>query len=341
MTRRSNRNPDDNTTRANVAAIVVNHNGGELLARCLSALAEQDLAPKKIIVVDNASTDGSVDRLPARYAGTELIRLRQNPGFAAANNIAVAEAEDCDWIALINPDAFVEPDWLRKLLASAQKHPEYAFFASRMLNERDPSRLDGAGDVYHVSGAHWRRGHAGREQGRCVAIEEVFSPCAAAALYRRDALVEAGGFDESFFCYAEDIDLGFRMRLRGYKCLYVPDAVVRHVGSATTGPGSDFTVYHGHRNLVWAYVKNMPGMLFWLYLPQHLLLNLISVIWFMARGRAKVILKAKWDAVSGLPRVLRERRRVRKSRRIGAREIRRAMEKSWFAPYKQYFRRRA
>jgi GT2 family glycosyltransferase len=162
---------------------------------------------------------------------------------------------------------------------------------------------------------------------------EVFSACAAAALYRRDALLEIGGFDERYFCYVEDVDAGFRLRLRGYRCLYVPDAVAHHVGSATTGKGSDFSTYHGHRNLVWTFFKDMPGPLLALYLPQHLILNVLSVVWFSMRGQARTILRAKWDALRGLPAVLRDRRRVQRLRRIGARDLRSAMARGWRAPY--------
>lgn len=321
-----------------VAAVVVNHNSGKLLEECLAALANQSFRPKKIIVVDNASTDGSADNIEIRYANTKLIRLNRNVGFAEGNNIAVAETVDCDWLALVNPDAFVESSWLQSLLDRVASYPEYAFFGSRMLSGQDRARFDGVGDVYHVSGAHWRRGHGIVEKGRYLESKEIFASCAAAALYRREAFVEVGGFDASFFCYAEDVDLGFRLRLRGYKCLYVSDAVVYHVGSAITGRRSDFTVYHGHRNLVWTYFKNMPGPLFWLYLPQHLLLNLVSIVWFALRGQARVILRAKRDAILGLPRVLRERRRVQKSRRVGAWEIRRVMAKGWLTPYLRYLR---
>ena len=144
---------------------------------------------------------------------------------------------------------------------------------------------------------------------------EVFAPCAAAALYRRAAFEEIGGFDERFFCYFEDVDLGFRLRLRGYRCLYVPDAIVRHVSSALSGYRSDFAVYHGERNAVWTFVKNMPGPLFWLYLPQHLALNVAALFYYPWRGQGRVVWRAKRDAILGLPAALRERRAVQQRRR--------------------------
>ena len=134
-------------------------------------------------------------------------------------------------------------------------------------------------------------------------------------MYRRNVLSSLGGFDEDYFCYVEDVDLGFRLRLSGFKAYYVPEAVVRHAGSATSGGRhSDFAVYHGHRNLVWTYVKNMPGFLFWLLLPLHLLLNFVTIGLFAARGQLRVILRSKRDALKGLPKVWRKRKKLQAQR---------------------------
>ena len=160
---------------------------------------------------------------------------------------------------------------------------------------------------------------------------EIFAPCAAAALYRRSTFLEVGGFDQDYFCYFEDIDLGFRLRLLGYHCRYVPDAVVLHVGSAVTGRRSSFSLYHGHRNLVWTYCKNMPALLFWIYLPQHLLLNLGTVAWFALRGQGIILLRAKWDALRGLPRCWRQRRVIQASRRISSWSLRQMMSHGLWA----------
>ena len=312
------------TAGAAVAVIVVNWNSGPLLERCLSALRAQTLAPRRLIVVDNGSTDGS-ERAAREHPEVELLAMGANLGFAAGNNRGIAAAADCTWLALLNPDAFPDPGWLEALVGAADRDPRFAFLASRQLLADDPSRLDGAGDVYTVAGLAWRRHHRRPAAAHGHASEEVFAPCAAAALYRRDAVVEAGGFDESFFCYFEDVDLAFRLRLLGHRCLYVPEAVVHHVGSALSGRGSAFSVYHGHRNLVWTYWKNMPGALLALYWPLHLALNLASVPWFVPRGHGGTLLRAKWDALRGLPRVLRERRGVQARRRATARELRRVM----------------
>ena len=304
-----------------VAVIIVNWNAGALLARCLDHLSRQTLPPRRVYVVDNASSDGSCDRLAVEFPHVELIRAERNLGFAAANNLAAKRAEGCDWIALLNPDAFPAPGWLEALMRAAARRPEFSFFGSRMLMADEPTRLDGVGDAYHVSGLVWREGHGAPAPGNYVEEREIFSPCAAAALYRREAFLGAGGFDEDYFCYVEDVDLGFRLRLFGHRCLYVPDSVVAHKGSALTGRRSDFSIYHGHRNLVWTFVKNFPGPWLWVYLPLHLVLNLATPFAFV-RGGFMAALKAKFDALRGLPQAWRKRREIQRRARAGYREIR-------------------
>lgn len=306
-------------TLPKVAVIIVNHNGEQYLERCLAALTRQSVPIWRCIVVDNASTRPAFSDGPP--PGIEFICLEQNLGFAAANNLAVRHAEGAEWIALLNPDAFPDSQWLEKLLDAAQRFPAYASFASRMLSADNPEILDGAGDNYHASGRVRRRGHGLPATGRFLDYEEVFSPCAAAALYRTAAFQEVGGFDEDLFCYLEDVDLGFRLRLLGYRCLYVPEAVVHHIGSAITGRRSDFSVYHGHRNLVWVFVKNMPNPLFWRYLPGHILVNILGILFYLARGQFSTIVRAKYHALKHLPRIVAQRRRIQHGRRVSIPEL--------------------
>jgi GT2 family glycosyltransferase len=309
-----------------IAVVVVALDAGHFLDEVAASLSRLTLKPRRVIVVDNGSSDGAVDAMAGRHPEVEVMRPGRNLGFAAANNLGVSAAPDCEWVALLNPDAFPEPDWLRCLAEAAREHPGCSVIGSRLVRARAPDQLDGTGDMYHVSGLAWRRDHR-RPVADGAAAGEVFSVCAAAAMYRRDAFVSVGGFDESYFCYFEDTDLAFRLRLAGHGCWYEPRSVAQHVGSATSGAESDFTIYHSHRNLVWTYVKNMPGTLVWLYLPQHLLLNLISVAWFSLRGQRRAILGAKRDALRGLPHVVRERRSVQAGRRVDGREVRRLMSR--------------
>lgn len=310
-----------------VAVIIVNWNSWALLARCLRALAAQTYQDFSVTVIDNASSEVMPPQLLAHYPHVRLVRNSRNTGFAAANNLAVQQhSGDSEWIALLNPDAFAQPDWLAQLMRATKAHPDGAVFASRQLNAADPSRLDGDGDVYHASGRAWRAGHGRAVPVHSPAVRAVFAPCAAAGLYRRSAFCEVGGFDEDFFCYFEDVDLGFRLQLAGYPCLLITGAVVHHLGSSTTGgQHSDFAAYHGHRNLVWTYFKNMPGLLFWLFLPLHLALNLATVLHYVRRPG--VILRAKRDALLGLPGMLRKRRTIQDRRRASIATLWRVLDK--------------
>jgi GT2 family glycosyltransferase len=328
---------DNDTVR--VAVLIVNWNAGAYLGATLAALAKQRRPADRIVVVDNASTDGSRE-LVARSPGIELIALNDNVGFAAGNNIAAAAVADCDWLAFLNPDAFPEPEWLERLMRAVEERPGITMFASDLRLASDPSRLDGAGDAYHVSGLPWRIAHGERAPTDQAEPHEVFSPCAAAALVRRDAFNAVHGFDPSFFCYLEDVDLAFRLRLLGHRCLYVPGAVVCHVGSGTTGVRSAFATYHGHRNLVWAWVKNMPGWRVWLYAPQHVLLTLVSLGRFAAIHHGRTIVRAKVDALAGLGRALSERRKVQRTRTATGREVMAAMSRGWLTPYQTHRNRR-
>ncbi len=306
--------------------MIVNWNSGPLLKKCLHSLALQTLKPDTVLVVDNESSDGSANCV-SDFSGCRLLIPGSNLGFAAGNNFALRECAT-DFVALLNPDAFPYPDWLAAMVAAAESNPDYACFGSRQLNANRPKLIDGVGDAYHISGLVWRAGHGRLQKPEDLQTREIFSPCAAAALYRRSVLDTAGGFDEDYFCYLEDVDLGFRLRLAGHRALYVPDAVVLHVGSATSGgQQSDFSVYHGHRNLVWTFVKNMPDLLFWLLLPLHVMLNLVSVAWFAFCGQGRVIVRAKRDAVFGLPKMWRKRQEIQSKRVVSIREVWRLLNK--------------
>lgn len=310
-----------------VAVVIVSWNSRDHLPRALEALAGQTHPPARTIVVDNASSDGSAELVRERFPDVEAIDSGSNLGFAAANNVGVAAARDCELIALLNPDAFPEPDWLAALVRAAEEHPGHGFFGSRLMRDHDPEEIDGSGDLYHVSGLVLRRHHGLRLGSTPAALEpdETFSVCAGAALYRRAAFDEVGGFDASFGSYVEDADLAFRLRLAGHRGLYVPDSVVRHVGSVSAGVEGEYLVYHSARNLIWTWAKNMPWPLVLLYLPQHLALNVATAAWFALRGRARAQLRGQRDALRGLPAVLRRRRRIQSARRAPARELRALM----------------
>jgi N-acetylglucosaminyl-diphospho-decaprenol L-rhamnosyltransferase len=306
-----------------VAVIIVNYNSGALLQICLDGLASQTFRCFDVIVVDNGSTDGSVDSLERVAANVRIIQAGENLGFARANNLAAGET-NAEWLALLNPDALPAPDWLERLLEATARHPAAASFGSTQIDGSDHSVLDGAGDAYHVIGANWRS-LLGRSVNKLPPEGETFAACAAAALYRRAEFIAQGGFDERFFCYIEDVDLGFRLRLAGYRCVQVPSAVVLHKGSAITGRGSAFVEYHTTRNAIWTYVKNMPLLLLLLGLPFHLLFRMAFLARAVGRGTHRECLRGLRDAIAGLGPIVTSRRGLQASRTASIGDIARAL----------------
>ncbi len=312
-----------------ITVLIVTWNSAQTLPRCLACLQEQTCRDFDVMVVDNGSTDGGTTGLAQAHPGLPLTlhSLAHNQGFAAANNLGAGLAGG-EWLALLNADAFPEPGWLASLVDAARRDPDCPWFASRLLRADTPGVLDGEGDAVHPSGLAWRRNH-GRQAGAPGGVQEVFSACAAACFIRRQAFLDAGGFDEAYFAYHEDVDLGFRLRLRGGRCLLVSEAAVRHVGSASSGAGSDLPLYHGHRNLVWTFFKDMPTALLVLYLPAHLAMTLAYLCYFPLIGKGGTFLRAKRDALRRLPEVLRQRRLIQGGRRVPVRQVQRALSRTW------------
>ena len=324
---------------AQASIVIATWNSAAHLSRCLESLRIQTYKNFEIIIVDNGSSDGSVDKIKDNHPELNICikKLGSNTGFATANNIG-ARFSRGKWIALLNADAFPEPGWLENLLKATEQHP-HAFFASRQIQANAPNLLDGEGDAYHISGLAWRRNY-GLPLQKKDEIEEIFSPCAAAALYPRQAFLDVGGFDEDYFAYHEDVDLGFRLRLQGFRCYYVPQAIVYHVGSASTSKKSDFSIYYGHRNLEWTYYKNMPSILFWLFFPVHLLMNIFFIAYLTSGGHGKVIWRAKIDALKGFKKMQRKRKEIQVNRIVSTKDIYQTLDRGFFAPLRVSIQRR-
>ncbi|MEM9669263.1 MAG: glycosyltransferase family 2 protein [Pseudomonadota bacterium] len=281
-----------------LTVIIVNYNGGQFLQRALDSLANQTDQDFTLILVDNASTDGSLDNLKTDHLPEfQLISCKENLGFAAANNLA-ARSATTEWIALLNPDAEAFEDWVAAFRSATTAHPSVSMFAGATLSMETPERIDGAGDAYFGFGLPWRGGF-GHSASDMPDAGTCFSPCGAAALYRRDVFLKEGGFDERFFCYCEDVDLAFRLRLRGETCIFWPDAKALHFGGGTSGKASDFAVYHGARNRIWTYFWNMPPLALIGLLPFHLLLNFSLVLRGAIKGELKPTLRGLRDGIWG------------------------------------------
>lgn len=324
-----------------ISVIIVTWNSAPYLARCLEALTIQGNPGFEVILVDNASTDATVRIADGYSSRLNLHRciLPYNLGFAYAANYGARQATGT-WLAMLNPDSFPAPDWLQVISDAASRHPQASGFASRLMQDGSVGRLDGAGDRYHASGLSWRHGY-GCPASHAMIETEVFSVCAAAALFRREEFLRIGGFDEDYFCYHEDVDLCFRLRLQGGRFYYIPRAAVTHLGSAAKGRKSSFVIYHGHRNLVWTYFKNMPSPLIQIYLPLHLMMSLFMLFYYTLRGKPRAIWQAKIDAYSGLYKTLRKRVLIQRERRVLPEDIRRQLSHFWQASFWQSAWRRS
>lgn len=321
--------PDQGRLAPLVTVVVVNYNGGAYLRGCLKSLAEQSLRDFEVILVDNASSDGSLETLVERPARLTILKQEENLGFAGGNNIG-ARAGAGEWLALLNPDAEAEVDWLAQLMQAVAERPDHRLVASLQIAMSNPSKLDGAGDCYLAYGYAWRGGF-GHAASRAPKAGACFAPCGAAALYPRQAFLDAGGFDGDYFCYHEDVDIGFRLRLLGERCQFAPSARVRHAGSAITGRASRFSVFHGVRNGVWTYVKNMPGGLLMLTSPVWL----IGAAALLIRGGLRGVFLPTWEgflaAFRHIGPALAKRRELRKRRVASPAEIAAALTWNPFA----------
>jgi GT2 family glycosyltransferase len=322
------------TRQALVCVIVVNYNSGQFLKNCVDALKRQTFTDFETIIVDNGSADKSLDWIGETPDNLRIHRMGENAGFARANNVAATMTE-ADWIATLNADAFPDAHWLEKLMKAAGRHPEVVMFGSTLVNAERVDILDGTGDVFHILGIPWR-GNLGASISNIPPEGETFAPCAAAALFQRDWFIKAGGFDERFFCYMEDTDLAYRLRLMGHRCVQTPDSVALHMGSALSGGRyGDFSQFHGVRNRIWLYVKNTPLPLLIVTLPFFILVNMALLLRAAMRGYGKPVIRGIWASIIGIGPILKSRGEVQRSATAGFISI--AMAMTW-SPIKLFTR---
>lgn len=314
-----------------VSIVVVNWNRRQLLAECLQSLSNQTLPPLEVILVDNGSHDGSAEMAEAEFAKAyplRIIRNRENRGFCAANNQGIAIASG-SLIALLNNDAVAGPEWLAQL-SRAFDDPAIGMAASKILVYEDPSRIDKVGHLIYPDGQNRGRGSGQIDSGQFDRIEEVLWPDGCAAMYRRAMLDEIGGFDEDFFAYADDAELGLRARIAGWKCLYMPGAVVRHRRGSTLGLLSSRRLELIERNRILFAAKLFPWSLLCLN-GVYWLARIAAGLWAAATGRGEVarfpgmkgklrlataLAKGQLSAVPLLPAMLKKRRSIRRLRKL-------------------------
>lgn len=295
---------------------IPNYNGKGLLESMLPSLEAQTFTSFVTVVIDDGSSDDSVAYLHERWPRVEVVELSRNSGVTAAMNVAL-HAGQSELIGLFNNDTELDADCLAELVAELDRHPQAGSATPKMLDFVDRAVLDGAGDMLSWRGGGRRRGHGERDVGQYERPVEVFGACGGAAVYRRSAVDAVGDFDEAYFAYYEDIDWAFRAQLAGYRCRYVPSAVLYHRGSATLGRGiSDFNGYHLWRNPIWLIAKCYPTRALLRHAPSLLRGQAGNLYAAIRSHRSRVWGRAIRDALRGLPNALRKRRAVQAARVI-------------------------
>jgi GT2 family glycosyltransferase len=317
-----------------ISVVVANWDRRDLLRACLASLQLQTRQELEIIVVDNGSRDGSPDMVAAEFPHARLIRNPDNRGYCAANNQGIAAARG-RFVALLNNDAEADPQWLEELLGAFDHGDDVGMAASKILVWESRGTIDKAGHLIYPDGQNRGRGTGEADWGQFDRLEETAWPDGCAAMYRKDMLEAIGGFDEDFFAYADDAELGLRARIAGFRCLYVPTAIAYHHHGSTLGRFSPQRMILIERNRLWLAAKLFPWRLLILN-PLYFLLRVGAGAFGLMVNRGETarftgaagffvlvrcVFAANLAAWRGLPRMLGKRREVARLRRLSASEI--------------------
>jgi GT2 family glycosyltransferase len=291
-----------------VVVVILNWNGKQYLEPCLHSVFSQKYQDLAVILVDNGSSDGSLDLVRTCFPQVRIIENKENRGFAAANNQAI-RASASEFIATLNNDTEVEPGWLEALVQAMDTDSRIGMCASKMMLADRRDVVESAGIAVDKAGISWGIREESTSHLDEVKSQFVFGPCAGAALYRRSMLDDIGLFDEDFFAYLEDVDLAWRAQWADWKCVYVPEAVVYHVHSATGKEGSPFKNRLLGRNKIWMLCKNYPFPSWLWYAPLILVYDLMAVGYAIAAGRHGAV-RGRLAALLKIPATLAKRRQV-------------------------------
>ena len=318
-----------------ISVIIPNWNGKQFLAECIDSLKEQTFCDFETILVDNGSTDGSVKFAEERYGDfIRIIRNKKNLGFTGGNNVGIQAARG-EYIVLLNNDTWAAPTWLEELAKATYLVRPIGMWASKVYSYYKRNQIEAVGELIYWDGLSRSRGQYEMERGQYEEMEEIFFPPGCGGMYRKELFEEIGFFDEDFFAYADDAEIGIRARLAGWKCLYVPKAVLYHKDSGSTGHFSPFKAFYVERNRFWITLKYFP-------LPL-LLFTPFFTIWrfvFQAYGALshqgaagkftpmyspwhliRILFRAYGSGFRGLPKMWEKRRKLSRLRKVSFEEI--------------------
>jgi hypothetical protein len=312
-----------------ISVIVLNWNGKHFLEDCLGSLRRQTFRDFETILVDNGSSDGSVEFAHGKFPEVRILALPDNVGFAGGN-IAGYEQSTGNLILLLNNDTEAHPKWLEEIRNASLTYPQAGSFASKMMYFHDRNRVENCGFDVGIEGATVDLGRGQSDGPQWSQPREVFGGCAGAAAYRRTMLEDVGFLDNDFFMTYEDVDLSFRAQLRGHDCVYVPGAVVYHHYRATNNKMPGRQVFYSQRNIDYVWLKNMPFGLMLRWAPWRLMYELGAAIYFTRLGAGAVFLRSKWEVLRHLPSLLRKRKEIQRRRVAGNAEIQEKLRNSIF-----------
>ena len=297
-----------------VSFVIPTYNGRSFIDTCIQSIKEQTYTNYEIIVIDDASSDESVDYLRSTWHDIHVIQLQKNSGFCHAVNTGITSSSG-KYVALINNDIELDPNWLESMIAAIQTQKNIFSISSKILNFHERDKIDDAGDIYTREGRAFKRGY-GQHSTHYMDRGEVFSSSGAASLFDADILKNVGLFDESFTAYLDDVDIGFRARLMGYKNYYEPNAIAYHMGSMSYRKKSIFMGSLILKNSMAVIVKNIPSSLFWRFFPWLITGHLKTVKYVFSISGFRGVFRGYGMFLKMLPAILIARKDIQRTRAV-------------------------
>ena len=313
-----------------ISVVVLNWNGKRFLEECIDSLKGQTFRDFETILVDNGSTDGSAEFVEERYGEfIRILRNSENLGYTGGNNVGIRSARG-KWIVLLNNDTWVHPNWLEEMVKVVGSDHRIGMWSPKICSYFKRDQIEAVGELIYRDGLVRARGQYEQDRGQYEEMEEIFFPCGCSGMYRRVLFDEIGLFDEDFFAYGDDAEIGIRARMAGWKCLYVPKALVYHKSSGSTGQHSPFKAFYVERNRFWITVKYFPASLLLLSLPFTFYRFILQAYGALTHKGAAgkfteihsplllvgILLKAYGSGFRYLPRMMRKRKKLKALRKV-------------------------